>query len=95
MPAKWGSLLQQILDAFDLNYIFDPWYTLPIRGGRLWSAKNGLCRRRAGTGDWVGWSEKLKNANLDRMQNSNTKLKIPDQLLYKKGGGQEFMSCYF
>ena len=70
LPVKWGSLLQQILDAFDINYIFDPWYTLPIRGGRLWSSKNGLCRRRAGTGDWVGWSEKLKNANLQRMQNT-------------------------
>ena len=61
--------MQQILDAFNPNCIFDPWDTLPIIGGRLWSAKNGVCRRRGGTGDWVGWGEKFKNANPGRMQN--------------------------
>ena len=41
-----------------------------IRGGGLLSARNDLCRRRPAAGAKVGWSEKHKNANLDRMQNS-------------------------
>ena len=52
--------------------IFDtPFLT---RGGGLLSARNDLCRRRAATGVKVGWSEKHKNANLDRMQNRQYEL---------------------
>ena len=69
LPVKWRLLLQKYWMHSILITFLVLGAPFPIRGGWLLSAKNGLCRRRAGTGDWVGWSEKLKNANLERMQN--------------------------